>query len=99
RGPRSARIRNAGDSPFQRASAPHEWQVAIPSARLPKALRCEAAPKPGLGPQRRTMPQRGLVTSRVVVERNFALLPPEGIPGSVLPEWTKTEARILTAPP
>ena len=45
------------------------------------------------------MPQRGLVTSRVAVERNFALLPPEGIPASVLPEWTKTEARILAAPP
>ena len=44
------------------------------------------------------MPQKGLVTSRVVVERNFALLPPEGIPASVLPEWTKTEARILAAP-
>ncbi len=44
------------------------------------------------------MPQRGLVTSRVVVERNFALLPPEGIPASVLPEWQKSEARILAAP-
>ena len=45
------------------------------------------------------MPQQGLVTSRVVVERNFCLLPPEGIPASVLPEWTRTEARILAAPP
>src|SRR6476661_2662239 len=44
------------------------------------------------------MPQQGLVTSRVVVERNFCLLPPEGIPASVLPEWTATEARILAAP-
>lgn len=44
------------------------------------------------------MPQQGLVTSRVVVERNFCLLPPEGIPASVLPEWTQTEARILAAP-
>jgi (S)-ureidoglycine aminohydrolase len=44
------------------------------------------------------MPQQGLVTSRVVVERNFCLLPPEGIPASVLPEWTLTEARILAAP-
>ena len=45
------------------------------------------------------MPQQGLVTSRVVVERNFCLLPPEGIPASVLPEWTQTEARVLAAPP
>ncbi|MEO5616772.1 MAG: (S)-ureidoglycine aminohydrolase [Candidatus Eisenbacteria bacterium] len=45
------------------------------------------------------MPQQGLVTSRVVVERNFCLLPPEGIPVSVLPEWTQTEARVLAAPP
>ncbi len=44
------------------------------------------------------MPQQGLVTSRVVVERNFCLLPPEGIPASVLPEWTQAEARILAAP-
>ena len=41
---------------------------------------------------------RGLVTSRVVVERNYAILPPEGIPESVLPEWTATAARILAAP-
>ena len=45
------------------------------------------------------MPQQGLVTSRVVVERNFCLLPPGGIPASVLPEWTATEARVLAAPP
>ena len=44
------------------------------------------------------MPQQGLVTSRVVVERNFCLLPPEGIPASVLPEWTSTSARVLAAP-
>jgi len=44
------------------------------------------------------MPQQGLVTSRVVVERNFCLLPPEGIPASVLPDWTSTTARILAAP-
>lgn len=44
------------------------------------------------------MPQQGLVTSRVVVERNFCLLPPEGVPASVLPEWTATTARILAAP-
>jgi (S)-ureidoglycine aminohydrolase len=44
------------------------------------------------------MAQQGLVGSRVVVERNFAVLPPEGIPESVLPEWTGTAARILAAP-
>jgi (S)-ureidoglycine aminohydrolase len=44
------------------------------------------------------MGQKGLVTSRVVVERNYALLPPEGIPESVLPEWTSTAARIHAAP-
>jgi (S)-ureidoglycine aminohydrolase len=44
------------------------------------------------------MPQQGLVTSRVVVERNFCLLPPEGIPASVLPEWKQTEARVLAGP-
>ena len=44
------------------------------------------------------MPQSGLVTSRAVVDRRFAILPPEGIPESVLPGWEKTAARILTAP-
>src|SRR5262245_49510974 len=44
------------------------------------------------------MAQQGLVGSRVVVERNFAILPPEGIPESVLPEWSGATARILTAP-
>jgi len=44
------------------------------------------------------MPQKGLVTSRVVVERNYAILPPEGIPASALPEWNATEARIHAAP-
>ena len=38
------------------------------------------------------------VASRAVVKRNYALLPPEGIPESVLPEWTATAIRILTAP-
>jgi len=36
--------------------------------------------------------------SRVVVERHYALLPPEGIPDSVLPGWEGTRARVLTAP-
>ena len=36
--------------------------------------------------------------SRVVVARHFALLPPEGIPDSVLPGWEATRARVLTAP-
>jgi len=44
------------------------------------------------------MPQKGLVTSRVVVERNYAILPPEGIPASALPEWSLSEVRILAAP-
>ena len=44
------------------------------------------------------MGQKGLVTSRVVVERNYALFPPEGIPESVLPDWTATAARIHAAP-
>src|SRR5256885_8854907 len=44
------------------------------------------------------MPQKGLVGNRAVVERNYAILPPEGIPESVLPEWTGTAARVLTAP-
>ena len=44
------------------------------------------------------MPQSGLVGSRVVVDRSYAILPPEGIPESVLPGWEATHARILTAP-
>ena len=44
------------------------------------------------------MSQSGLVSSRVVVERNFAILPPEGVPASALPGWNDTEARILAAP-
>ena len=44
------------------------------------------------------MPQQGRVGSRAVVESRYAILPPEGIPASVLPEWTSTEARILAAP-
>ncbi len=41
---------------------------------------------------------RGLRGSRARVERHWALLPPEGIPESVLPDWTSCAARILTAP-
>jgi len=44
------------------------------------------------------MPQKGLVGSRAVVERNYAILPPQGIPESVLPEWSGTAARVLAAP-
>jgi len=44
------------------------------------------------------MPQKGLVASRAVVERNYAILPPEGIPESVLPDWTGVAARVLAAP-
>ena len=44
------------------------------------------------------MTQPGRVASRAIVERNYCILPPEGIPESVLPEWTATAARVLTAP-
>jgi (S)-ureidoglycine aminohydrolase len=44
------------------------------------------------------MAQQGLVGGRVVVERNHAILPPEGIPESVLPDWSGTAARVLAAP-
>jgi (S)-ureidoglycine aminohydrolase len=44
------------------------------------------------------MPQHGLVGSRAVVERRYALLPPAGIPETVLPGWTGTAARVLAAP-
>ena len=44
------------------------------------------------------MGQKGLVGSRAVVERNYAILPPEGIPESVLPEWNRTAARVLASP-
>jgi len=44
------------------------------------------------------MASQARVASRAVVERNYAILPPEGIPESVLPEWTATAARVLTAP-
>ena len=44
------------------------------------------------------MPFSGLVGSRAVVKRNYAILPPEGIPESVLPEWSATAARVLAAP-
>ena len=41
---------------------------------------------------------QGLRGSRAVVERHWALLPPEGIPESVLPDWNACAARILAAP-
>ena len=44
------------------------------------------------------MASQARVASRAVVERNYAILPPEGIPESLLPEWTATAARVLTAP-
>ena len=44
------------------------------------------------------MPQSGLVASRAVVRRNYAILPPEGMATSVLPEWRDTVARVLAAP-
>jgi len=44
------------------------------------------------------MAQPGRVGSRAVVESRYAILPPEGIPASVLPGWDSTEARILAAP-
>src|SRR5262249_42695589 len=44
------------------------------------------------------MSQSGLLVSRAVVRRNYAILPPEGMATSVLPEWRDTVARVLTAP-
>ena len=44
------------------------------------------------------MSQSGLVVSRAVVRRNYAILPPEGMATSVLPEWRDTVARVLAAP-
>jgi len=44
------------------------------------------------------MAQSGLVVSRAVVRRNYAILPPEGMATSVLPEWRDTVARVLIAP-
>ena len=44
------------------------------------------------------MAQSGLVTSRAVVRRNYAILPPEGVATSVLPEWRDTISRVLAAP-
>src|SRR5262245_23380443 len=44
------------------------------------------------------MPQSGLVGNRAVVRRNYAILPPEGMATSVLPEWRDTVARVLAAP-
>ncbi|MFI5371646.1 MAG: (S)-ureidoglycine aminohydrolase [Candidatus Eisenbacteria bacterium] len=44
------------------------------------------------------MSQDGLVESRAVVHRRYAILPPEGIPESVLPGWEATRARVLAAP-
>src|SRR5580765_3226187 len=44
------------------------------------------------------MSRQGLVWSRARVERDWALLPPEGVAESVLPEWTSTVAKILAAP-
>ncbi len=44
------------------------------------------------------MAQSGLVVSRAVVRRNYAILPPEGMAASVLPEWRDTVARVLAAP-
>ena len=44
------------------------------------------------------MAQSGLVGNRAVVRRNYAILPPEGVATSVLPEWRDTVSRVLTAP-
>ena len=44
------------------------------------------------------MAQSGLVASRAVVRRNYALLPPEGMATSVLPDWRVSVTRVLTAP-
>ena len=44
------------------------------------------------------MSKQGLVWSRARVERNWALLPPEGVAESVLPEWQGAVSKILAAP-
>lgn len=44
------------------------------------------------------MAQSGLVVSRAVVRRNYAILPPEGMATSVLPDWRNTVTRVLAAP-
>ena len=44
------------------------------------------------------MSSRGLVWSRARVERDWALLPPEGMAESVLPGWRGSVAKILAAP-
>ena len=44
------------------------------------------------------MSRKGLVWSRARVERDWALLPPEGVAESVLPEWRQTVCRIFAAP-
>lgn len=44
------------------------------------------------------MSRIGLVGSRARVERDWALLPPEGVAESVLPEWRNTVSKVLTAP-
>ncbi len=44
------------------------------------------------------MSRQGMVWSRARVERDWALLTPEGVAESVLPEWTSTAAKILAAP-
>jgi (S)-ureidoglycine aminohydrolase len=44
------------------------------------------------------MARRGLVWSRARVERNWAVLPPEGVAVSALPEWQGTVAKVLAAP-
>ena len=44
------------------------------------------------------MSRKGLVWSRARVERDWALLPPQGMAESVLPEWTSTVAKVLAAP-
>ena len=44
------------------------------------------------------MSRKGLVWSRARVERDWALLPPEGVAESVLPEWRNTVSKILAAP-
>src|SRR5262249_39769983 len=50
------------------------------------------------GRTRSDMAQSGLVWSRAVVKRNYAILPPEGMATNVLPEWRDTVSRVLTAP-
>jgi (S)-ureidoglycine aminohydrolase len=67
-------------------------------SRAGGAARPTTSHAPDRQPSEGRMAQSGLVVSRAVVRRNYAILPPEGVAASVLPEWRETVARVLAAP-